>query len=70
MFSIFNKKKNEQSDERDDVKKQRSLDDFESNGTEVLSWDDMGKIEGGKSKNKPLNDLPGLQFTFGGTIPQ
>ena len=39
-------------------------------GTEVLSWDEMGKIEGGKSKNKSLSELPGLQFTFGGTIPQ
>ncbi len=69
MFSIFNKKKNDQAEEREDAKK-RSLDEFESNGTEVLSWDEMGKIEGGKSKNKSLSELPGLQFTFGGTIPQ
>lgn len=70
MFSFFTKKKNEQSEVRDEQKK-RSIDDFEADGTTiVLDPERMGKIEGGKGKNKPLSDLPDIKFTFGGTIPQ
>jgi hypothetical protein len=70
MFSIFSKKKNDQAEVREESKK-RSLEDFEvSDGTTVLDPKDMGKIEGGKGKSKPLPELPDIKFTFGGTIPQ
>lgn len=70
MFSIFNKKKNELAEEKQEPKK-RSLDFFEADDeSTVLEWGDMGKIEGGKSAVRPLRDVSSLQFTFSGTIPQ
>lgn len=67
MIFSFGKKKTDLEPKEQDRKK-RSLEDYESDLT-VLNKSEMNKVGGGKETTKTLSDFSDLRDSMGGTIP-
>ncbi|MCS6929046.1 MAG: hypothetical protein NZM43_06070 [Saprospiraceae bacterium] len=70
MLSFFNKKSNTSTSKDQQPENQKSRLDKVQETSQVLDKEDMRKVEGGKTSNKPIGQVFPWNSTFGGTIPQ